>query len=147
MIPESRLVRKTVTFRVMDVPDDPVMPKDSLLRWVCLSLGLISENESRDTVIRVFDSLLSFQARGVCPSAEDLAERMPDVSEKTLRYHLKRMHDLGVLEKKGKGYSFVSAPESPGIGSFMNCFFSKASSEALASADNVFSRLVSKYSE
>ncbi len=145
-IPEAELVKKTVTFRVMKVPDDPVMPKDSLLRWLCLCLGLISENESRDTVVRVLDSVLSWQAKGVDPTAEEIAEEVPGASEKTVRYHLKRMCDAGVLEKNGKKYSLTRADDDPRLLSFPKAFFLRNADEASAPAEKVFARLLEKYS-
>ncbi len=143
--PEANLVKKTVTFRVMQVPDDPVMPKEALLRWICLSLGLISENESRDTVIRVFDVILSAQTKGKALTAEEVAEKMPEVSEKTVRYHLKRMEDMGVLEKNGKKYSLRRNPNLPSIELFTENFFSSAAEEASKPAKIVWQKLLRKY--
>jgi hypothetical protein len=42
--PESDFVRKTFTFRRMDLPPQVLLTKKSLLRWIALSMGLISEN-------------------------------------------------------------------------------------------------------
>jgi len=145
LIPEADLVRKTVTLRVMDAPNDVVLTKDSLLRWMCLSLGLISEKESRDTVVKIFDSLLSFQVAGVDPSAEKMGECLSGVGEKTLRYHLKRMQDMGVVEKNGKGYRFVRDPTSPRLDAFTDVFLKSVITDAGASADKVFKELLGKY--
>jgi len=60
-LPEAELIRNTYIIREMDIPPQVKLTKRSLLRWLALSLGLISENESRSTVLDVLDALFYFQ--------------------------------------------------------------------------------------
>ena len=59
-LPESELVRKTFILKKMDLPPSVQLTKRSLIRWFALSFGLISEKESRDTVLNVLDALFHF---------------------------------------------------------------------------------------
>jgi len=99
--PESELVRKTFTFRKMDLPPQVLLTKKSLLRWFALSLGLISENESRSTLLEVLDAFFFFVfSKHESPSSKQVREflaknRNLDISEKLVRYHLNRLCELG----------------------------------------------------
>src|SRR3989338_2727107 len=96
-IPESSLVRRSITLREMDLPPSVMLTRRGMLRWFALSFGLISENESRTTVLSVLDALFYFlfQLKKE-PTANELHEFLQkkfgvDVSEKLLRYHLNRL--------------------------------------------------------
>lgn len=116
--PESELVRKVFTLRKMDLPPRVLLTKKSLLRWIALSLGLISENESRSTVIEILDAFFFFVfSREKNPSSQQIRaflkkNRSLKVSEKLVRYHLNRLCELGfVVHQKGK-YSLNPAPDA-----------------------------------
>ena len=40
MIPESRLIRSEITIRDMALPEDVLLARKSLIRWIALSLGV-----------------------------------------------------------------------------------------------------------
>ncbi len=115
-LPESELVRKTFTIKRMDLPPSVQLTRRSLLRWFALSFGLISEKESRDTVLLVLDSLFFFLLKkGKNPATFDIQERIKSkygraVSEKLLRYHLNRLISLDLLKRKQNRYLLNSAP-------------------------------------
>jgi hypothetical protein len=115
-LPESELVRKTFTIKRMDLPPSVQMTRRSLLRWFALSFGLISEKESRDTVLQVLDSLFFFLLKsGRAPTTLDIRERIKskykkDVSEKLLRYHLNRLISLELLKRKSNRHFLNSSP-------------------------------------
>lgn len=114
--PEAQLVRKTFVLRQMDLPPSVVLTKRSLLRWFALSFGLISERESRQTVLNVLDALFYFLlSKKASPSTLDiqafLAEKHQQrVSEKLIRYHLNRLIDLELLVRKSRRYYFNNHP-------------------------------------
>jgi len=116
--PESHLVRRTFTVRQMDLPPSVQLTKRSLLRWFALSFGLLSEKESRSTVLDVLDALLYFNlARASPPTTTDIQNYVKvksgkDISEKLLRYHLKRLIDIGFLQRRRLRYFFCSDPKS-----------------------------------
>jgi len=115
--PEAEYVRKTFIIRQMDFPPEVSMTKRSLLRWFALAFGLISEKESRSTVLDVLDALFTLQlSRKISPSTAELLEFLKGsqkkIDEKLLRYHLKRLLDVGLLERRKGRLSFVSAPNA-----------------------------------
>lgn len=118
MIPEAELVRKTYILREMDFPPTIKLTKRSCLRWFALSFGLISEKETRTTMLDVLDALLYYQvSKKHTPTTQEIqsfiAEKTGEkVSEKLLRYHLKRLLDLHFIKRQRKKYSFNPSPNS-----------------------------------
>lgn len=115
--PEAEFVRKTFVIRQMDFPPEVSLTKRSLLRWFALAFGLISEKESRSTVLDVLDALFTLQlSRKVSPSTAELLDFFKSsekkIDEKLLRYHLKRLIDVGLLERRKGRLSFASDPQS-----------------------------------
>ena len=115
--PESELVKKTIILRQMDLPPNIKLTKRSMLRWFALSMGLISEKESRSTVLDVLDSVFSLQLGSDAKpcSTIDVQNHIKfkynkQISEKLLRYHLNRMIDLGILVRKKQKYLFNYSP-------------------------------------
>jgi hypothetical protein len=102
--------------RQMDFPPEVSLTKSAQLRWLCLSLGLLSENESRDTVLSIADGLFTFLlAKKSTPSTADLAAWLKThgtkpVSEKLLRYHLHRFIEVGLIVRKNQAYHFNQSP-------------------------------------
>ena len=118
MIPEAELVRKEFVIRQMDMPPSIELTKKSLLRWVALSLGLISKNESRDKGFLVLDALFYFLfTKKIEPTTLDIGGRIKeknkiDMSEKLIRYHLNRIIALGIIARSGLKYKVNPAPTS-----------------------------------
>jgi DNA-binding transcriptional ArsR family regulator len=107
VIPEKELVRRTLVLREMRLPGDTRLTKASLLRWLCLALGLMSEDESRQSVLPVMDSFLYFQlGEKRDPTTAEIAKRA-DVPEKAVRYHLSKLRELGLVEESARRYRFV----------------------------------------
>jgi len=115
-VPESDLIRQSFTLRILDLPPEVKSTKRSLLRWFALSTGLISENESRLTVLDILDCLFYFNfSKKTKPNVLQLRSRLKekfktDVSEKLLRYHLNRLIDLKLIERKKNAYCFLNSP-------------------------------------
>ncbi len=118
--PEAGLVRKTFTIRKMDFPPEVASTKRSLLRWFALSFGLISEKESRSTILDVLDGIFYFQlSKKYAPTTLELLSHFKEsgkkIDEKLLRYHLKRLIDVGLLERRKGKLSFSVAPDAEKI--------------------------------
>ena len=112
MIPESEYIEKSIVIRDMRLPQEVMLTKASLVRWLALSLGLINPNESRKSVIDIIEVLFDnyFKGKGfvsVDEIMEKLRARNVNISEKTVRYHLLRMVKRGVVKHKNKMYSIV----------------------------------------
>jgi len=123
--PEATLVRKEWVVRFLDLPPEILSRRRQLLRWVALSLGLISPGDERDAVIDVLDSLFHYiHGRGVEPSVQQIQifvnRRRQERGEKqvvleAIRYHLRRLESAGIIEKtraRGGNYRFSRAFES-----------------------------------
>ena len=115
--PEAEYVRKTFIIRQMDFPPEVAMTKRSLLRWFALAFGLISEKESRSTVLDVLDALFTLQlSHKTSPTTAELLiflkGSQKKIDEKLLRYHLKRLIDVGLIERRKGKLSFTSNPQS-----------------------------------
>jgi predicted transcriptional regulator len=150
--PEAELVRKTFTVRKMDFPPNVALTRRAMLRWFALSIGLISEKESRSTILDVLDAFFFFQfSKQAEPTTNDLmaflSEKKLGVSEKLLRYHLKRMIDLGIIERKKLHYSFASSPhaeKSDARAGFSHNISSQVQ-ESLNEIENVLGKLSESY--
>ncbi|MCD6478364.1 MAG: hypothetical protein J7L44_00580 [Candidatus Diapherotrites archaeon] len=116
-LPEASLVRKTLIIRKLDLPESVLLTKRSLLRWLALSLGLISEKESRKMAIEILDALFHYLfSMKRNPSAEQIKRFLEEkrnirISERLVRYHLNKLIELGILTRKNACYCINPAPQ------------------------------------
>ena len=114
--PESELVRNTFIIRKMDLPPSVQMTKRSMLRWFALSFGLISEQESRATVLDVLDGLFHYLlTKQHNPTTKEIKTFVLDktnknISEKLTRYHLNRLMDVNLILRKRNRYYLNNNP-------------------------------------
>ena len=115
-LPEAELVRRTFTVKEIDLPPHVRMTKRSLLRWFALASGWISEQESRQTILDVMDALFYFHvSKKMSPNTIELQEYIKEktgeeISEKLLRYHLKRLLDSQFIVRDKQHYKFNPSP-------------------------------------
>ncbi len=123
--PEAALIRKEWTVRLLDLPPEILTRRRQLLRWVAISLGLISPGDERDAVIDVLDALFHYiHGKDVEPNVQQIQifvnRRRQERGEKpvvteAIRYHLRRLEAAGVVEKtraRGGSYRFSKGFES-----------------------------------
>ncbi|MFP3949661.1 MAG: hypothetical protein ACLFUZ_01025 [Candidatus Micrarchaeia archaeon] len=144
MIPEAELIKNEMVLRNMALTDDVKLTRKSLLRWIALSLGLISPNESRTIVIDVLDVLLREFANGRKPSTKGIYEkvskkRKDSVSEKTVYYHLQRLANLGLIQRE-RGQYFISK-EKEGLKNSIRKIYEKEFDEAFGNIDRALDAL------
>jgi len=152
-IPESELVRKTFTIKKMDLPPSVQLTKRSLLRWFALSFGLISEQESRDTVLNVLDALFHFLLKKKRnPTTLELQAYIDSkyhkkVSEKLLRYHLNRLIALELIKRKSNRYLLNNSPkgEPNNIVESFNHWVKNPVNQSLDDISAVLSKLSQSY--
>lgn len=117
-LPEAELVRRTFVVKEIDLPPQVRMTKRSLLRWFALASGYISEQESRQTILDVLDALFHFHlSKKSSPTTQELSAYIKEktgeeISEKLLRYHLKRLLDSNFLIRDKQHYKFNPAPHA-----------------------------------
>ncbi|MBI5553161.1 MAG: helix-turn-helix transcriptional regulator [Candidatus Diapherotrites archaeon] len=115
--PESELVEASFTVRKMGLPPQVKMAKRSMIRWLALAFGLISPKESRDSILDVLDALFFLQySKEMEPTTNEIWQYLKDknspISDKLLRYHLKRLKEAGLVSSRRLKYSFVSDPNA-----------------------------------
>ena len=128
IIPEAEFIRKEFIVRQIDLPSSVAFTRKSLLRWCCLSLGLISPKETRNKGFLVFDALFIFLfEKKKSPTTIDLRDFIKEknsieMSEKLIRYHLNRLIDLGLIRRDGLVYSVNPSPTSEARNSLKESF-------------------------
>ena len=115
MLPEGKLIRGETTLREMALPEDVKLTKKSLVRWIALSLGLISPNESRTILLDVLEALINLRVRGIQPTTKEILDELAAMNagadEKSVYYHLLRMKEAGLVGKRDGKHFFGDGEE------------------------------------
>ena len=118
-MPESALIRGECLVRELQLNDEVKLTRKGLVRWLALSLGLISPHESRTGLLEVLEALLFFHYKRrdskSDPDIHQLLEKIKEIRKsepnpKAVRYHLLQLKKLGVIETRKRKYRFVLAP-------------------------------------
>ena len=118
-MPEKELIRGECLVRDLQFNEDVKMTRKSLVRWLALSLGLISQNESRTGLLEVLEALLFFhyerRETRVDPDIYQILEKVGEIRKeepnpKAVRYHLLQLKKLGIVEAKKRKYRFALSP-------------------------------------
>jgi hypothetical protein len=109
---EAKLVEMELTLRNLNMNKEVMETRRSIVRWLALSLGVISPGESRLTSISVLDALLyfSFKERKDPYVPEMIAyieKAWGPINEKTLRYHLLQLKKINITNNSGGKYTLV----------------------------------------
>ena len=158
-LPEAEHVIRSLTLRDMELPREVLLTKNSILRWLALSLGLLNENESRNTVVPVLDAFLYFQVKlKRDPSVADLKEYLDGqnmgmrgrageslIPEKAIRYHLGKLRECGLVELRERRYSLVKDPANPQLSSALRYALDATVRPAVERMERAFSELTNMY--
>jgi len=118
-MPESELIRGECLVRDLQFNEEVKMTRKSLVRYLALSLGLISPNETRAGLLEVLEALLYFHFNkrhgGADPDIYQILEKVKEIKKKepnpkAVRYHLLQLKKLGIIEAKTRRYRFVLSP-------------------------------------
>ncbi|VVB99759.1 Uncharacterised protein [uncultured archaeon] len=118
-MPESELIRGEVQVRELQFNEDVKLTRKGLVRWMALSLGLISPHESRTGLLEVLEALFWFHFKkkhsGSDPDIHQILAKIKEIKKgepnpKAVRYHLLQLKKLGIIETKKRKYRFVLAP-------------------------------------
>ena len=100
----EKLVKYEVGFRVVSLPMEVKLHKEELIRYIAVSLGLISPKESRQKFLAVFGKLLEGFIKGKHYTIEELKEET-GLEEKIIYYHLKKLKERGLITKQNNAYT------------------------------------------
>jgi len=114
-INESKLIEHELTLRNLRITKEVTETRRSLVRWLALTLGVISPGESRLSAVPVLDAILYFQFKEKKdPTVDELIEYIGkswgEINEKTLRYHLLQLKKTNFVNNS-KGKYFLVGPQ------------------------------------
>jgi hypothetical protein len=149
MIPESRLIRSEFTIRELALPDDVLIARKSLIRWIALSLGMILPNESRRLVLDILEVLFEFHMKGEAPTTKDIIARLGEITReeqnpKAVYYHLLRLKGSGVLARK-KGRYHLGDGEGGSLKGIFRKFYMGRADAAFSNIDRALEKLEHGY--
>jgi DNA-binding PadR family transcriptional regulator len=149
MIPESRLIRSELTLRELALPDDVLLARKSLIRWLALSLGLILPNESRRLLLDILEVLLEFHVRDEAPTTRDIIARLEELGKekqnpKAVYYHLQRLKNSGLLGRK-KGRYYLGNGEGRSLKAIFRRFYMSKADDAFTNIDRALEKLENGY--
>jgi hypothetical protein len=109
---EAKLVEREFTLRNLQINKEVMETRRSIVRWLALSLGVISPGESRLTAISVLDSMLYFSFKekkdpDVPEMIDYITKAWGPINEKTLRYHLLQLKKNNIVTNSGGKYTLV----------------------------------------
>jgi hypothetical protein len=119
-MPEAALIRGECLVRDLQFNEDVKLTRKALVRYLALSLGLISPNETRTGLLEVLEALLFFHFKkrqgGADPDIYQLLDKVKEIRKeepnpKAVRYHLLQLKKLGIIESKKRKYRFALSPQ------------------------------------
>ena len=155
-LPEASLISSEITLRDMHLSQDVKLTRKSLIRWLALSMGLISPNETRTTMLDLLESLFYFQfAEKQDPDVRDLMSYMQaefgknGSNEKAVRYHLLQLQNMGLIERKKGKYFFTVSPlsEKGDFSATVDFVYKRRCDVALAKMKEAFRELTYTFSK
>jgi hypothetical protein len=149
MIPESRLIRSELTIRDLSLPDDVLLARKSLIRWLALSLGMILPNESRRLLLDILEVLFESHVKDEAPTTKDIMDRLNALTKeepnaKAVYYHLLRLKELGLLCRK-KGRYHLGEGDGKKLKEIVREFYLKKADNAFSNIDKALEKLESGY--
>ncbi len=116
-LPEASLIRQEHIVRDMQLLSEVKLTRRGLVRYLALSLGLISPNESRTLILDILEALFGAHFSGEEIDVNQLMEKINSLRPagqpaqiKAVRYHLHQLKEKGLLERKAGRYRFSLPP-------------------------------------
>lgn len=149
MIPESRLIRSEITIRDMALPEDVLLARKSLIRWIALSLGMILPNESRRLLLDILEALFEFHMKNEAPTTKDILARLEETTKskqnpKAVYYHLLRLKEAGILARK-KGRYYLGDGEKRSLSEIFRGIYMKKADGAFSNIALALEKLENGY--
>jgi hypothetical protein len=149
MLPESKLIRSELTVRELALPEEVLLARKSLVRWLALSLGLIMPNESRKLLLDILDVLLEFHVKNESPTTKDILARLEETTKekqnpKAVYYHLLRLKNFGILVRV-KGRYQLGEGNSRNLKDLFRGFYMKKADAAFSNIGIALDKLEGSY--
>ena len=149
MLPESKLIRSELTVRELALPEEVLLARKSLVRWLALSLGLIMPNESRKLLLDILDVLLEFHVKNESPTTKDILARLEETTKekqnpKAVYYHLLRLKNFGILVRV-KGRYQLGEGNSRNLKDLFRGFYMKKADAAFSNIGTALDKLEGSY--
>ncbi len=146
---ESKLIRSELTIRELAFPEETKLARKSLIRWVALSLGLMSPNESRQLLLDILEVLFYFHAKKESPTTVQIIDKLNEMggkkmNPKTVYYHLLRLKELGVISRK-KGVYFFGNRDGKKLAEIFKEFYITRTNEIFKNIEESLLRLEDTY--
>lgn len=116
-MPESALIRQEHIVRDMQLLGEVKLTRRGLIRYLTLSLGLISPNETRTLMLDIVEALLKAHFKQEEPDIHRIMELINEVRGKNspaqikaVRYHLHQLKERGILSRKAGKYKIALPP-------------------------------------
>lgn len=112
MLNESSLIESELRIRSLSIGKEVMETRRSMVRWLALSLGVISPGETRLSAIAVLDAMLHFQfGEKLDPAIPQIIEyisaQWEPINEKTLRYHMLQFKKMQLIDGDKGRYHFI----------------------------------------
>ncbi len=149
MIPEAKLIKSEMVIREMALPDDVLLARKSIVRWLALSLGLIAPNESRTLLLDIFDVLVGFHLKNETPTTKEIIDSLEKLNgekqnPKAVYYHLQRLTNMGILERKKGKYCFGDG-NGESLSEVFKNFYKNKTDSTFTNIEKALKRLESSY--
>jgi hypothetical protein len=149
MIPESKLIRSELIIRDLALPEEVLLARKSLIRWIALSLGMILPNESRRLLLDIIEVLFEFHVRSEAPTTKDIIARLEEMTKakqnpKAVYYHLLKLKEVGILSRK-KGRYYLGDGEKRNLGEIFRDFYMKRTDGAFVNISMALEKLENSY--
>ncbi len=146
MLPEAKMIRSEMVLREMALTSDVKLTKKSLVRWLALSLGLISPKESRDSLLAVLEVLISAHFANEQLTTKQIIERATSekpLDEKTVYYHLQRLVNSGLITRN-KGMYYFGDDTEKDLGKVIKNVYGQKFESAFRNIEEAFESLKQK---
>jgi hypothetical protein len=153
-LPESSLIRQEHVVRDMQLLGEVRLTRRGLVRYLALSLGLISPNESRTLMLDIFEGLLKAHFAGEKPDIHRIMELINGLRAndnpaqvKAVRYHIHQLKEMGIIQRKNGKYSFTLPPlaESENLGEALEYLYLTNTKNAFDKVKKAISSLKTMY--
>jgi transcriptional regulator with GAF, ATPase, and Fis domain len=153
-MPESALIRQEHIVRDMQLLGEVKLTRRGLIRYLCLSLGLISPNESRTLMLDIIEALLKAHFAQEEPDIHRIMVLINSIRPKddpaqikAVRYHLHQLKEKGMLSRKAGKYRFVLPPmaENDDLGGALEYLYVTNTKNAFEKVKKAVSTLKTMY--